>query len=338
MIAIIDENVNNRDGFIGYEPILDPLPQLIEEANADIEVKVEEVTQIKVEEAVNVESEEESTSDNTPDNDDQSIDSISITDSMLEKDDDIEEVEEGGETGDIPRLIPRGDTNTQQSSLRRGSRVRPEIDYKSLSGVREYNANRQMMQLSKKLVRMENPGANHKKLKGKRRKTVVGMKDTFRKVTEIMMAQLEQRPMVNAKEEIKRYGEKAIYAILLEYGQIDDMKTFEPLEASKMTHVEKRQALNMLTMVKEKRDKRLKGRAVADGIKQRLYIKKEDVASPTVKLESLILSLLIDAYENRDVATADVVGSYLIADMKDHVIVKLTGESVDIMCQANAKY
>ena len=120
MIAIIDENVNNRDGFIGYEPILDPLPQLIEEANADIEVKVEEVTQIKVEEAVDVESEEEGTSDNTPDNDDQSIDSISITDSMLEKDDDIEEVEEGGETGDIPRLIPRGDTNTQQSSLRRG--------------------------------------------------------------------------------------------------------------------------------------------------------------------------------------------------------------------------
>ena len=79
-------------------------------------------------------------------------------------------------------------------------------------------------------------------------------------------------------------------------------------------------------MVKEKRDGRLKGRAVADGRKQRLYIKKEDVASPTVKLESLILSLLIDARENRDVATADIVGAYLIAEMKDHVIIKLTGE------------
>ena len=62
------------------------------------------------------------------------------------------------------------------------------------------------------------------------------------------------------------------------------------------------------------------------------------MASPTVKLESLILSLLIDAHENRDVATAYVVGAYLIADKKDHMIVKLTGESVDIMCQANAKY
>lgn len=45
-----------------------------------------------------------------------------------------------------------------------------------------------MMQLSKKLIRMENPGVNNKKLKGKRRKTVVVMNDTFCKVAEIMMA------------------------------------------------------------------------------------------------------------------------------------------------------
>ena len=52
---------------------------------------------------------------------------------------------------------------------------------------------------------MENPGTNHKNLKGKRRKRIVGMKDTFRKATGIMMAQLEQRPMVNTKEGIKRF-------------------------------------------------------------------------------------------------------------------------------------
>ena len=91
-------------------------------------------------------------------------------------------------------------------------------------------------------------------------------------------------------------------------------------------------------MVKEKRDGRLKGRAVADGRKQMAYIKKEDVASSTVKLESLVLSLLIDIQENMDVATADVVGAYLIADMDDHVIVKLMWESVDIMCKENPKY
>lgn len=36
--------------------------------------------------------------------------------------------------------------------------------------------------------------------------------------------------------------------------------------------------------------------------------------------------------------TADVVGAYLIADMKDCAIVKFIGEAVDIMCDANSKY
>ena len=42
--------------------------------------------------------------------------------------------------------------------------------------------------------------------------------------------------------------------------------------------------MNPITMVKEKRDGKLKGRAVTDGSTRRKYIKKEDMASPTVKL------------------------------------------------------
>ena len=44
------------------------------------------------------------------------------------------------------------------------------------------------------------------------------------------------------------------------------------------------------------------------------------------------MSLLIDAKENRDVAVSDVVGTYLLAEMKDHVIVKLTSKAVDVLC------
>ena len=47
------------------------------------------------------------------------------------------------------------------------------------------------------------------------------------------------------------------------------------------------------------------------------------------------MSLLIDAKEGRDIAVSDVVGAYLLAEMKDHVIVKLTGKAVDVMCTAN---
>ena len=77
---------------------------------------------------------------------------------------------------------------------------------------------------------------------------------------------------------------------------------------------------------------------MADGRKQRSTVSKEDAASPTIQLESLIMSLLIDAKEGRDVAVSDVVGAYLLAEMKDHVIIKLTGTAVGFLCDANKKY
>ena len=47
--------------------------------------------------------------------------------------------------------------------------------------------------------------------------------------------------------------------------------------------------------------------------------------------------MLINAKENRDVAVSDVVGAYLLAEMKDRVIVKLTGRAVDVLCTTNKK-
>ena len=96
--------------------------------------------------------------------------------------------------------------------------------------------------------------------------------------------------------------------------------------------------LNLLTMSKEKRDAKIKGRECADGQEKRLYIAKENMASPTVQLEILTLSLLIYTYEGSDVTVADVVGAYLLADMEDYVLVKLSGEAIHIMCDVNNRY
>jgi hypothetical protein len=51
-----------------------------------------------------------------------------------------------------------------------------------------------------------------------------------------------------------------------------------------------------------------------------------------------MLSLIIDAAEQRDVAIADIVGAYLCVDMQDFTLLKLEGESVDIMCKACKDY
>ena len=45
---------------------------------------------------------------------------------------------------------------------------------------------------------------------------------------------------------------------------------------------------------------------MADGSKQRLWINNEEASSPTVAVESVILSEIIDAKEQREVAVVDI--------------------------------
>ena len=50
------------------------------------------------------------------------------------------------------------------------------------------------------------------------------------------------------------------------------------------------------------------------------------------------MSIMIDAYERRDVATAEVAGAYLCARLDDFTLLKVEGESVDILCRVSGKY
>ena len=127
----------------------------------------------------------------------------------------------------------------------------------------------------------------------------------------------------------KRHGEEAIKALIKEYSKFDEA-IFLNLKIYSLTDIEKSGALNILTKLKEQRCCTLKVRVCTDGRKQRKYITKEAAISTTIQMTSLMLSLLIDAEEGRDVATANVVGVNLMTDMKDKVIVKLTGDAVDI--------
>ena len=45
--------------------------------------------------------------------------------------------------------------------------------------------------------------------------------------------------------------------------------------------------------------------------------------------------MLTDVKEDRDVVVSDVVGVYLLDEMKYHVIVKLTGKAVEVLCTTN---
>ena len=77
---------------------------------------------------------------------------------------------------------------------------------------------------------------------------------------------------------------------------------------------------------------------MADGRPQRKIFTKDETTSPTVSLEALMLSLMVDAKEKRDVATADVGGAFLHGDMDDFVILKMVGNAVDILCKVNPDF
>jgi Reverse transcriptase (RNA-dependent DNA polymerase) len=137
---------------------------------------------------------------------------------------------------------------------------------------------------------------------------------------------------------IKKHGNKAVEALLAEFCQLDDKKVFKPMVASTLTREQKKSALRAINLIKEKRCGKLKGRTCEDGRPQQGMYDKQQTMSPTVSTDALMLSLMIDSLEGRDVATADITGAYLHAKMEEFVLLKLTGEAVNIMCTANSKY
>jgi hypothetical protein len=58
---------------------------------------------------------------------------------------------------------------------------------------------------------------------------------------------------------------------------------------------------------------------------------KEDASAPTVPIEAVMLSAVIDAVEERDVATADTPGAFMQANIDKVVHVKFEGEIAEML-------
>ena len=143
---------------------------------------------------------------------------------------------------------------------------------------------------------------------------------------------------MSAEAGIKKHGQVAEEALMKEFQQFRDMDVFEPMDATTLSNENKKDALKAISVIKEKRCGKIKGRTVADGRKQRDKYTKSETTSPTVSTDALFLTMVVDAHENRDVATADVSGAYLNAEMDDLVIIRLTGKTVDLMCRVNPEW
>ena len=187
-------------------------------------------------------------------------------------------------------------------------------------------------------------------------------KELYKTVVNYLFAQMKEmheedckkakqagKPQIPASQGIKIYGERAVAAMMKEFKQLNQGAVPEqnkpvicPVDPSILTDDEKRKAMHAVNLIKEKRDYEIKGRTCADGSKQKRYLKPDEtVSSPAVGLDAFFTSLLIDAYENRNVTVFDVPGAFLQPEMPEKdgmVLLKMTGTMVDLMCEVNPEY
>jgi len=125
---------------------------------------------------------------------------------------------------------------------------------------------------------------------------------------------------MTAKSGIRLYGEEAVQALMQEFAQLEDLGVFLAKSANELTREQKDEALRAINHITKKRDGCIKGRTVADGSVQKDLCEKSQTASPTVSTDALLISLIVDAHEQRDVAVTDVVAEFLKADMNEHLV------------------
>ena len=64
----------------------------------------------------------------------------------------------------------------------------------------------------------------------------------------------------------------------------------------------------------------IKGHGCADRQKQRAYITKEESTSPTISMEAMFLTAIVEAWDYRKVAVLDVLGAFMQVDMDELVM------------------
>ena len=106
-----------------------------------------------------------------------------------------------------------------------------------------------------------------------------------------------------ASKGFKEFGIETVMAMFKEFSQldkgvVDEKPVVVPIDPNTLDLKDIEIALELVNLIKLKRDGTVKGRSCANGSKQRYYLKEfESVSSPTVLLESLLITLLIVVYE-----------------------------------------
>ena len=117
------------------------------------------------------------------------------------------------------------------------------------------------------------------------------------------------------KKWLRKFKERGYKATFGKMKQLHDRICFCPIHPSSMTPQERKKALESLIFLTEKRDGQIKAQTCANGSTQQEYMTKEDSASPTTALESVLSISTINAKENRDIGTVDIPNAFIQTDI-----------------------
>ena len=143
---------------------------------------------------------------------------------------------------------------------------------------------------------------------------------------------------MSAKRGLQQFGDAGAEAIKKELEQLVYRKVIQGCSAGQLTTAQKKAALRYLMFLKQKRCGCIKGRGCADGRKQWLWKSKDETSSPTISVEALFITCLIDTKEGRDIATCDVPGAFMHADIDEMVHLCLDGEIANLLLKVDPSY
>jgi hypothetical protein len=131
---------------------------------------------------------------------------------------------------------------------------------------------------------------------------------------------------------IKKWGSVAEGAGMKEAAQLHWRNTFKPKIMSELSKEQKQRLLPSHMSVLLKRSGEARARLAAGANVQRDFISKEETSSPTAATEAVLLTSIVNASENRDVAIVDIPNAFIqtwVQKEKDRVILHISGKVVE---------
>ena len=140
----------------------------------------------------------------------------------------------------------------------------------------------------------------------------------------------------NVKKGLKLSREAGANAVVTEIEQLHDYwAVIMPKHANMLTWEEKQWSLQYLMFLKQMWCGHIKGCGCANSWKQWVYKTKEETSTPTILIELLFLSCIIDAKEGHKVATCDIPRAFMQVDIDEVFHLKLKGPLATLLTRVD---